>query len=90
MDDNATPPENNLPPSEEDLAVDVMLQVLMIQARTAAMLLGQAPHPSTGQRITNLPRSKILIDQLETAATQVSKLSLEENQMLKDTIHQLR
>ena len=90
MDATPLPPDGGAPPSEKEMAIDVMLQVLMIQARTAVMLLGQAPHPSTGERITDLPRAKILIDQLETAAAQVDKLSLDENQMLKDTVHQLR
>ncbi len=90
MDATSLPPDDGPPPSEKEMAIDVMLQVLMIQARTTVMLLGQAPHPSTGERITDLPRAKILIDQLETAAAQVDKLSLDENQMLKDTVHQLR
>ena len=90
MDDAPLPPGDGLPPSEGDMAIDVMLQVLMIQARTAALLMGQAPHPSTGQRLTDLPRAKILIDQQETAAGQSDELSLDENQMLKDTVHQLR
>ena len=40
------------------------IEFVMMQAQNAAFMLGQIPHPQTGEREVNLDMARLLIDQL--------------------------
>ena len=40
------------------------IEFVMMQAQNAAFMLGQIPHPQTGDREVNLDMARLLIDQL--------------------------
>jgi len=50
------------------------------------MLLGKVKAPATGEAVTDLPRVQLLIQQLEMLEKNAAKLSINEQQMLKQSL----
>lgn len=60
-------------------------------AMEALIALGEMPHPATRRTSLNLPQARYLIDLLGVIETKTKgNLSVDEAQMLKDTLYQLR
>ncbi len=83
-------------PASGDLDRDEMPQArfdLFVSglAMEALIALGEMPHPVTRRQSLNLAQAKYLIDLLGVLDTKTKgNLTLEEAQMLKDTLYQLR
>jgi hypothetical protein len=77
--------------SEEGLPearFDVFLSGLAMEALIA---LGDIPHPATRKQAANLPHAKYLIDLIGILEEKTKgNLAVEEEQLLKDTLYQLR
>lgn len=61
--------------------------MVLQQTQTALMLLGQVPHPQTGQTLIDLEAAQVLIDQLEMLEVKTrGNLSREEEALLKRSL----
>jgi hypothetical protein len=61
--------------------------MVMQTAQMALMLLGQMPHPETGQTVTDFEGAKMFIDQLEMLEVKTKgNLSKDEEQLLKQSL----
>ncbi|MBM3830811.1 MAG: DUF1844 domain-containing protein [Verrucomicrobia bacterium] len=61
--------------------------MVMQNAQMALMLLGQVPHPETGQTVTDLEGARMFIDQLEMLEVKTKgNLTKEEEQLLKQSL----
>ena len=60
-------------------------------AMESLIALGDMPHPTTRRQAVNLPQAKYLIDLIGILEEKTKgNLSVEEEQLLKDTLYQLR
>ena len=60
-------------------------------AMESLIALGDMPHPTTRRQAANLPQAKYLIDLIGILEEKTKgNLSVEEEQLLKDTLYQLR
>lgn len=67
---------------------DLFLSGLAMETLIA---LGDMPHPATRRQAVNLPQAKYLIDLIGILEEKTKgNLSVEEDQLLKDTLYQLR
>ena len=65
--------------------------MVLQQTNMASMLLGQAPHPETGQAMLDLDAARMFIDQLEMLETKTQgNLSAEESRLLSQSLTSLR
>lgn len=61
--------------------------MVLQQTQTALMLLGQVPHPDTGQTVVDLEAAQVLIDQLEMLEVKTrGNLSKDEEALLKQSL----
>ncbi len=100
--EHAAPPQqpaaaaDNPPPASGDLGEDGMPQArfdLFVSglAMEALIALGEMAHPVTRRQSLNLPQARYLIDLLGVLENKTKgNLSMDEAQMLKDTLYQLR
>jgi hypothetical protein len=66
-------------------------QMVLQQSNLAMMLLGQTPHPESGQTMQDLEGAKLFIDQLEMLELKTrGNLSKEEASLLKQSLMALR
>ena len=89
----AAPPEagprrdrttEEMPPAQFDLFISGLAMETLIA-------LGDMPHPTTRRQAANLPQAKYLIDLIGILEEKTKgNLSVEEGQLLKDTLYQLR
>ncbi|MBR91023.1 MAG: hypothetical protein CMO66_07150 [Verrucomicrobiales bacterium] len=87
MDTGPMPP---MSPSPEQIATALFAESLQAQITTCMMLLGRARHPALDKPVTDAPKAKRIIDQLELLDKDSTGLGLEEIQMIRDSLHQLR
>lgn len=77
--------------SREEVFSALFMDLVMRQANMALMFLGQAPLPQGGERQVDLEAAQMFIDQLEALALKTAgNLSAEEDQLLKQTLVNLR
>lgn len=73
--------------SHDEIMAAHFASMVMQTAQMALMLLGQMPHPETGQTVTDLEGAKMFIDQLEMLAVKTKgNLSKDEEQLLKQSL----
>jgi hypothetical protein len=67
------------------------IEFVMMQAQNAAFMLGQIPHPQTGQAEVNLDMAQLLIDQLVMIQEKTKgNLNSDESRILAGTISNLQ
>ena len=83
-------PEQQMPETADEIASAIFSECLITQVRSAAMLMGKVKAPATGEPVENLPRVQLIIQQLELLDKNAAKLSLEERQLVKQSLQELR
>lgn len=74
-----------------DRMTALFAQMVIQQANMAMMLMGQAPHPETGQVVKDMEAARFFIDQLEMLEAKTKgNLSKEEEDLLKQSLMSLR
>src|SRR5271165_720886 len=67
------------------------IEFVLMQAQNAAFVLGQIPHPQTGNAEVNLDMAQLLIDQLVMMQEKTKgNLSTDESRILTETISKLQ
>lgn len=73
--------------SRDEIMAAHFASMVMQNAQMALMLLGQMPHPETGQTVTDLEGARMFIDQLEMLEVKTKgNLSKDEEQLLKQSL----
>ena len=83
-------PEQQMPETADEIASAIFSECLIAQVRSAAMLMGKVKAPATGELVEDLPRVQLIIQQLELLDKNASKLGLEEQQLVKQSLQELR
>ena len=88
--DNMNAPQQRSPETAEEIISAVFTQCLMTLAQSADYLLGKVKAPDTGEPVIDLPRVQLIIKQLEVLDNNAAKLSIEEQQFVKQSLQDLR
>ena len=83
-------PEQRMPETADEIVSAIFSECLITQVRSAAMLMGKVKAPATGEPVENLPRVQLIIQQLELLDENAAKLGLEEQQLVKQSLQELR
>jgi hypothetical protein len=84
LDASAAP---SAPVTRDEIMASLFVSMVMQQAQMALMLLGQMPHPETGETITDLEGAQMFIDQLEMLEVKTKgNLDKDEEQLLKQSL----
>ncbi len=89
MDNMELPPQRG-PETADEIAAAIFMECLMNMVQSAAYLLGKVKAPATGEPVMDLVRVQLVIQQLELVEKNAAKLSLEEQQMVKRSLQDLR
>lgn len=82
-----SPSDSHPNASREEIMASLFASMVMQQAQMALMLLGQMPHPETGETITDLEGAQMFIDQLEMLEVKTKgNLGKDEEQLLKQSL----
>ncbi len=91
MSDTTMPPQDLGPISREEMMSALFAQLVVQQSNMAMLLMGQVPHPQTGQTIRDIEAARLFIDQLEMLEAKTKgNLTKEEAQLLKQSLMSLR
>ena len=88
--DSMDAPQQRSPETAEEIISAVFTQCLMALAQSADYLLGKVKAPDTGEPVIDLPRVQLIIKQLEVLDNNAAKLSIEEQQFVKQSLQDLR
>jgi hypothetical protein len=88
--DSLDSPQQQMPETADEIAAAVFSECLITLVRTAAMLLGKITAPATGEPVKDLTRVQLVIKQLELLENNASKLSIDEQQLVKQSLQELR
>lgn len=84
---NNPSPDSHATASREEIMAAHFASMVMQTAQMAVMLLGQMPHPETGETVTDLEGAKMFIDQLEMLEVKTKgNLSKDEEELLKQSL----
>ena len=83
-------PQQRQPETGEEIISAIFTQCLMTLAQSADYLLGKVKAPDTGEPVIDLPRVQLIIKQLEVLDNNAAKLSIEEQQFVKQSLQDLR
>ena len=83
-------PQQRMPETADEIAAAVFSECLITLVRSAAMLLGKVTVPTTGEPVKDLTRVQLVIKQLEKLEKNASQLSLDEQQLVKQSLQELR
>ncbi|MEQ2007107.1 MAG: DUF1844 domain-containing protein [Limisphaerales bacterium] len=87
MTPNTSPTDSHANASRDEIMAAHFASMVMQTAQMAVMLLGQMPHPETGQTVTDLEGAKMFIDQLEMLEVKTKgNLSKDEEQLLRQSL----
>src|SRR5438067_480703 len=87
---NATVSDQNAG-QNSDMASALFAHLVVQQANMAMMMMGQTPHPETGQSMRDLEAAKLFIDTLEMIEGKTrGNLSAQEQNLLKQTLMNAR
>ncbi len=89
MDSMDIPPQRG-PETADEIAAAIFMECLMNLVQSAAYLLGKVKAPATGEPVMDLARVQLVIQQLELLEKNAEKLSLEEQQLVKRSLQDLR
>ena len=77
--------------SREEMMSALFGHMVVQQSNMALMLMGNMPHPQSGQTVRDLDAAKLFIDQLEMLEAKTKgNLSKEEEKLLKQSLMNLR
>ena len=63
---------------------------VILQAQNAGLFLGQVPHPSTGEKVLNLPAAQSVLDSLEMLKSKCAgNLTADETKLLEMALNNL-
>tara|TARA_B100001123_G_scaffold265691_1_gene295817 strand:- start:1562 stop:2029 length:468 start_codon:yes stop_codon:yes gene_type:complete len=88
--DDVNMPQQRMPETADEIAAAVFSECLITLVRSAAMLLGKVTVPTTGEPVKDLTRVQLVIKQLELLDKNASQLSLDEQQLVKQSLQELR
>lgn len=75
------------PIQQNDPMATIFASMVMQQTQMTLMLLGEMPHPETGETVTDLEGAKMFIDQLEMLEAKTKgNLGKDEAQLLKQSL----
>jgi hypothetical protein len=83
-------PQQQMPETADEIASAVFSECLITLVRTAAMLLGKITAPATGEPVKDFTRVQLVIKQLELLESNASQLSINEQQLVKQSLQELR
>ena len=87
MTPNNPPADSHSNASRDEIMAAHFASMVMQTAQMAVMLLGQMPHPETGQTVTDFEGAKMFIDQLEMLEVKTKgNLNKDEEQLLKQSL----
>lgn len=89
MDSMDIPPQRG-PETADEIGAAIFMECLMNLVQSAAYLLGKVKAPATGEPVMDLPRVQLVIQQLELLEKNAEKLSIEEQQLVKRSLQDLR
>jgi len=89
MDNMDMPPQRG-PETATEVAAAIFMECLMNLVQSAAYLLGKVKAPATGEPVVDLARVQLVIQQLELLDENAEKLSIEEQQLVKRSLQDLR
>jgi hypothetical protein len=91
MSDETMPPQDLGPISREEMMSALFAQLVVQQSNMAMLLMGEVPHPQTGQTMRDIEAARLFIDQLEMLEAKTKgNLTKEEDQLLKQSLMGLR
>ena len=91
MKDSNLPGDGVANATPEEIMSALFANMIIQQADMALMLLGQAPHPQTGQTVQDFEAAKMFIDQLEMLEAKTKgNLNKEESKLLQQSLTGLR
>ena len=77
--------------SREEMMSALFAHLVIQNTNMALMLLGQIPHPESGERLHDVEAARVFIDQLEMLEAKTKgNLSREEEKLLKQSLTHLR
>ena len=87
-----SPDTDPLREMSRDEIMSALFEHMVIQnTNMALMLLGQVPHPQTGERMQDIEAARMFIDQLEMLEAKTkNNLSPQEEKLLKQSLMHLR
>ena len=88
--DSMNAPQQRSPETAEEIISAIFTQCLMTLAQSADYLLGKVKAPDTGEPVIDLPRVQLIIKQLEVLDNNAAKLNIEEQQVIKQSLQDLR
>lgn len=81
------PADSHANASRDEIMAAHFTSMVMQTAQMAVMLLGQMPHPETGQTVTDFEGARMFIDQLEMLEVKTKgNLNKDEEQLLKQSL----
>ena len=91
MDSMDIPPQQQRgPETADEIGAAIFMECLMNLVQSAAYLLGKVKAPATGEPVVDLARVQLVIQQLELLDKNAEKLSIEEQQLVKRSLQDLR
>jgi Domain of unknown function (DUF1844) len=88
---NGSTAETGGSPAREEMMSALFANMVVQQSNMALMMLGNMPHPQTGETIRDVEAARMFIDQLEMLEFKTrGNLSKEEDRLLKQTLTGLR
>jgi hypothetical protein len=91
MSDTPASQAESGPASREEMMAALFANLVVQQTNMALMLMGQVPHPATGERTQDFDAARMFIDQLEMLEVKTKgNLDKREEQLLKQSLTNLR
>ena len=88
--DSMNSPQQRPPETAEEIISAIFTQCLMTLVQSGDYLLGKVKAPDTGEPVIDLPRVQLIIKQLEVLDNNAAKLNIEEQQVIKQSLQDLR
>ena len=88
--DSVNMPEQRMPQTANEISSYLFIKCIITLVQTADVLMGKVEAPATGEPVMDLPRVQLIIKQLEMLDENAAKLGLQEQQMLKQSLQELR
>jgi hypothetical protein len=83
-------PEQRMPQTADEIGSYLFIKCIVTLVQTADVLMGKVEAPATGQPVMDLARVQLIIKQLELLDENAVMLGIEEQQMVKQSLQELR
>ena len=88
--DSVDLPEQRMPQTADEIGSYLFIKCIVTLVQTADVLMGKVEAPATGQPVMDLARVQLIIKQLELLDENAVMLGIEEQQMVKQSLQELR